>query len=158
MLITCPCCGSESLRTSKSRSLSETVLSAVGLFAFRCLDCDHRFRASIWRVRQLSYAKCPRCLRLDLSKWNTTHYNPHFTTSLAVACGAKSVRCEYCRHNFWSFRRVKVQFNPSRRAERSPILLPPTPRTLADAHSPAVEPQDHASVGSGPQLPFRSHR
>ncbi len=158
MLITCPSCGSESLRTSKARSLSETVLNLIGLFAFRCLDCDHRFRASIWRVRQLFYAKCPRCLRLDLSKWNTTHYSPPFTTSLAVACGAKSVRCEYCRHNFWSFRRVKVQFNPSLRAERSPIVIPATPRTLANGDSAAVEPEDHAGVGSSPQLAFRARR
>jgi hypothetical protein len=158
MLITCPCCGSESLRTSRSRSLSDTALSVLGLVAFRCLDCDHRFRASIWRARQVLYAKCPRCIRLDLSKWNTTHYNPPFTTSLAIACGAKCVRCEYCRHNFWSFRRVKVQFNLSLRAGRSPIVTPAPPRTLANSDGPAVEPQDHASVGSSPQLPFRSRR
>jgi len=158
MLITCPCCGSESLRTSKSRSLSAALLNLLGLFAFRCLDCDHRFRASIWRVRQVLYAKCPRCLRLDLSKWNTTHYNPPFTTSLAVACGAKCVRCEYCRHNFWSFRRVKVQFNASLRAERSPIVIPTTPRTLTNGDSPAVEPEDHAGVGRSPQLAVRSRR
>jgi DNA-directed RNA polymerase subunit RPC12/RpoP len=123
MLIMCSRCGSESVRTSRSRSLSCKVLNLLGIAPFRCQDCDHRFRASIWRIRQMFYAKCPRCHRLDLSKWNVDHYNPPMATRIAVALRAKTVRCEYCRHNFWSFRRVKVVFSLHKRYERSPIVF-----------------------------------
>lgn len=157
MLITCSRCGSESVRTSRSRSLSGKVLNVLGIFAFRCLDCEHRFRASIWRVRQMLYAKCPRCHRLDLSKWNTDHYNPPFGTRFAVACGAKPVRCEYCRHNFWSFRRVKVPFSLSARSERSPVIIPASPDPSFNGDT-AVEPEDHSRVGSSPHLAIRSDR
>lgn len=101
------------------------------------------------------YAKCPRCHRLDLSKWNTDHYNPPTGTRFAVACGAKPVRCEYCRHNFWSFRRVKMQFSLSARSERSPVIIPASADPLFD-DSPSVEPEDHSRVGSRPQLAVRS--
>lgn len=156
MLITCSRCGSESVRTSRSRSLSGKALNLVGIFPFRCLDCDHRFRASIWRAGQMLYAKCTRCHRMDLSKWNTDHYNPPFATRLAVACGAKAVRCEYCRHNFWSFRRVKVPFSQSARSERSPIVIPTTEDHLLDDGSFTVEPENHPGIRRGPQLAVRS--
>jgi endogenous inhibitor of DNA gyrase (YacG/DUF329 family) len=156
MLITCSRCGSESVRMSKSQSFTGKLWNMLGCYGFRCLECDHLFRASIWHLRHMFYAKCPRCHRLDLSKWDTTHYNPPFTTSLAVACAAKPVRCEYCRNNFWSFRRVKIRFDPSQRAGRSPIIIPAKPRPLADPGATAVEPEDHSGVGSSPQLTVRS--
>ena len=143
---------------SRSRSLTGALRSLLGFYGFRCLDCDHSFCASIWPLRYALYAKCPRCHRLDLSKWNTSHYRPPFTTSLAVACGAKPVRCEYCRHNFWSFRPIKMRFDASLRAERSPVVIPAQPRTLADSCSSPVEPEDHAGVGCSPQLTVRSSR
>jgi len=152
MLITCSRCGSESVRTSRSRSLSGKVLNVLGIFAFRCLDCDHRFRASIWRARQMLYAKCTRCHRLDLSKWNTDHYNPPFGTRLAVACGAKPVRCDYCRHNFWSFRRVKVPYSQSARSERSPVVIPAGADFLLDGDGSAIQPENHPGIRSGPHL------
>jgi endogenous inhibitor of DNA gyrase (YacG/DUF329 family) len=152
MLITCSRCGSESVRTSRSRSISGKALNMIGLFAFRCQDCDHRFRASIWRARQALYAKCSRCHRMDLSKWNTEHYNPPFWTRVMVACGAKAVRCEYCRHNFWSFRRVKMSFNILKRFERSPIVIP------AFDESPSIEAEDHPTIGHSPELATRRSR
>ncbi len=154
MLITCSRCGSESVRTSRSRSLSGKVLNLVGIAAFRCQECDHRFRASIWRIRQMFYAKCNRCHRMDLSKWNTDHYNPPLGTRIAVACGAKAVRCEYCRHNFWSFRRVKVAFSLQKRYGRSPIVFESAEDDLP-TELPPVETKDHPAVGDGPHLAVR---
>lgn len=143
------------MRTSRSRSLSGKFLNLLGIAAFRCQNCDHRFRASIWRIRQAFYAKCDRCHRMDLSKWNTDHYNPPLGTRIAVACGAKAVRCEYCRHNFWSFRRVKVVFSLLKRYERSPIVFE-SANEVFPAELPAIEPQDHPVVGDGPEVPVRS--
>lgn len=143
------------MRTSRSRSLSGKFLNLLGIAAFRCQNCDHRFRASIWRIRQAFYAKCDRCHRMDLSKWNTDHYNPPLGTRIAVACGAKAVRCEYCRHNFWSFRRVKVVFSLLKRYERSPIVFDSADEEFPP-ELPAIEPQDHPVVGDGPEVPVRS--
>ena len=143
------------MRTSRSRSLSGKFLNLLGIAAFRCQNCDHRFRASIWRIRQAFYAKCDRCHRMDLSKWNTDHYNPPLGTRIAVACGAKAVRCEYCRHNFWSFRRVKVVFSLLKRYERSPIVFE-SANEVFPPELPAIEPQDHPVVGDGPEVPVRS--
>ncbi len=155
MLITCSRCGSDSVRSSRSRSVSGKALNLIGIFPFRCLDCDHRFRASIWWARQMLYAKCPCCHRLDLSKWNTDHYNPPPGTRLAVAFGAKAVRCEYCRHNFWSYRRIKLQFSQSARSKRSPIVIPAGGSPLFSDDGPAVEPKNHPGVSSSPQLAVR---
>ena len=154
MLITCSRCGSESVRTSQSRSLSGKALNLLGIAAFRCQACDHRFRASIWRMRQVFFAKCTRCHRMDLSKWNTDHYNPPIATRIAVTCGAKAVRCEYCRHNFWSFRRVKVAFSLLKRHERSPIVLGSAEDDVRLELS-TVKPQDHPVVGDSPELAIR---
>lgn len=101
------------------------------------------------------YAKCSRCHRLDLSKWNTDHYNPPFATRLAVAFGAKPVRCDYCRHNFWSFRRVKVQYSQAARSERSPVVIPAGADPLFDDARRAVEPENHSSVRGRPELAVR---
>ena len=155
MLIACSRCGSESVRTSRSRSLSGKALNLLGVAAFRCQNCDHRFRAGIWRIRQAFYAKCTRCHRMDLSKWNTDHYSPPLGTRIAVACGAKAVRCEYCRHNFWSFRRVKVVFSLLKRYERSPIVFDSSDTELPP-ELPAIESQNHPVVGDGPKVAVRS--
>ena len=155
MLIACSRCGSESVRPSRSRSLSGKALNLLGVAAFRCQNCDHRFRASIWRIRQAFYAKCTRCHRMDLSRWNTDHYNPPLGTRIAVACGAQAVRCEYCRHNFWSFRRVKVVFSLLKRYERSPIVFDSSDTELPP-ELPAIETQNHPVVGDGPKVAVRS--
>ncbi len=155
MLITCSRCGSETVRTSRSRSLSGKFLNLLGIAAFRCQNCDYRFRASIWGIRQAFYAKCPRCHRMDLSKWNTDHYHPPLGTRIAVACAAKAVRCEYCRHNFWSFRRVKVVFSLLKRYARSPIVFDSSDGEFPP-ELPAIKTQDHPIIGDGPELAVRS--
>jgi len=41
-----------------------------------------------------------------------------------LAIGAKPVRCEYCRNNFWSFRLVREKFSKELRAARSQVVIP----------------------------------
>jgi len=94
---------------------------------------------------------------MDLSKWNADHYNPPLGTRIAVACGAKAVRCEYCRHNFWSYRRVKMVFSLLKRYERSPIVFESAEDDLL-TELPTIETQDHPIVGDGPQLAVRRGR
>lgn len=62
----------------------------------------------VWR--DLFFAKCPRCHRMDLNGWTGKTYTPPFWTGLKVKCGAHKWRCEYCRFNFASFRGRKEVF------------------------------------------------
>lgn len=95
-----------------------------GIYLFRCEDCGHLFRSSIQRVRYFLYAKCPKCHRMDLSRWTREFYNAPFLTRFMLGLGAKPVRCEYCRNNFWSFRLVREKFSKEKRAARSQIVVP----------------------------------
>ncbi len=52
-------------------------------------------------------ARCPRCYRLELIKWEETYYHVPRSWQVLIAVGAKKVRCKPCRHNFVSFRKVK---------------------------------------------------
>jgi DNA-directed RNA polymerase subunit RPC12/RpoP len=107
----CPKCGSRFLRPSRTRSLEEKVRSLRFLSPLRCIDCGTRFVASTFVPRDLFYARCPECHRMDLNGWTGKSYcDPPFRVVLKVALGAKKWRCEYCRLNFASFRRRKEIF------------------------------------------------
>lgn len=100
------------------------VFQAFGVYLFRCEECGHRFRASIQRFRYIFFAKCPSCHRMDLSRWSREYYSPTLITRIMLAMGAKPIRCEYCRNNFWSFRFVREKFSKEKRAARSQIVVP----------------------------------
>lgn len=110
MNIVCPECGSADIRASLSRTLGESIAKFFGFFRFRCRDCDTRFSGQIWDVSNIFWAKCPRCYRMDLSTWDPEHYRYPTRWLLLMHLGAKCIRCEYCRHNFLSYRRAKYKF------------------------------------------------
>lgn len=91
----------------------------------RCLDCNNRFvgRTLIWK--DLFYAHCPICLRMDLNGWTgKTYTNPPFWVAFKVGLGARKWRCEYCRYNFASFRKRKEVFTFKRWAKFGPGAEP----------------------------------
>lgn len=127
MVLSCPKCGSDEVRLSRRRFALRRFLQLFGIYHFRCDSCSHLFRDNIHNLRSLPYAKCPSCHRMDLSRWSREYYSPTFLTRFMLGLGAKPVRCEYCRHNFWSFRLVKERFNRAKRAARSQIVVPVAP-------------------------------
>ncbi len=76
----------------------------VGIYPFRCLDCDARVWVSVWLFEKLPFAKCPKCLSIDLTPWPEKHFHPSLWHKLLVTLGAHRYRCMPCRHNFLSFR------------------------------------------------------
>lgn len=108
--ITCPHCHSANVRSSLSRTFGERLGKAFGYFQFRCKDCDTRFSGHLWDFRNMFYAKCPRCYALDLTVWTTRYYRVSAWWLFLIKIGAKQHRCEYCRHNFISFRPAKLKF------------------------------------------------
>jgi hypothetical protein len=110
LTIYCPECNSRNLRSSLSRTLGESLMKAFGVYPLRCRDCDSRFTHQIWDPKNAIYARCPRCYRLDLSAWSLEYYRAPTRWVFYLKIGANAHRCEYCRHNFVSFRPCKVKF------------------------------------------------
>lgn len=132
MSAACPKCGSRYLRPSRTRNLSEQLRRLRLQSPLRCRDCQERFFAPLIVWRDLLYARCPVCRRMDLNAWTgKTYTHPPFWVAFKAALGAKKWRCEYCRLNFASFRKRKEVFTFSRwrkfgqqAEDREPTLRP----------------------------------
>lgn len=107
MAVACPECSGIDVRMSKWKNRFEQALDLFGIPTMRCLDCSHRWKHSLWRIREIFHARCPRCFRLGLTTWDETYYHVPRTWKILSGLGAKKVRCKACRHNFLSFRLVK---------------------------------------------------
>ena len=124
MVHACPKCNSDEVRLSRRRLALRKVLHMFGIYHFRCEACGHRFRSNIHSLRRLIFANCPTCHRMDLSHWSRDYYSPGWLTRLMLSIGAKPVRCEYCRNNFWSFRFIREKFSRVKRFARSHVVTP----------------------------------
>jgi len=110
MSLACPNCGSRFLRDSKPRSFKEKIQRLWFVSALRCLDCKTRFVTRTVKLREMLFARCPVCYRMDLNGWTGKRYKPPFWMGRKIWLGAKRYRCEYCRLNFASFRKRKEAF------------------------------------------------
>src|SRR5437870_301258 len=109
--VACPKCGEKNVRTSRARTMAERLESLIGFCPFRCRVCSHRFKAPVWDLTTWRYARCPKCLRAELSTWSEQYYNAPWTTTALLRIGATPYRCEFCRCNFASFRACKERFS-----------------------------------------------
>jgi hypothetical protein len=114
----CPECGSRDLKLSHRRGLGELLRGFFGYYAVRCSDCRYRFEISVWSRKLIRYAHCPKCLRMDLTRWNLEHYIVPFWTKFKLNLGAQPFRCETCRCNFASFRPRGERFSWRKQRER----------------------------------------
>lgn len=111
----CPKCGSRFLRPARPKSLKEKLDRFRFIDPLRCQDCNARFIAKTFRWRDLHWARCPVCRRVDLNGWTGNNYVPeYFWTGFKIQFGAARYRCEYCRLNFSSFGKRKEIFTFSR--------------------------------------------
>lgn len=140
MAVTCPECDGNNVRMSKHTSFLERMLDLFGMPTMRCTDCDHRWKHSLWRVREVAYARCPRCYQLYLAQWEETYYHIPKWWRFQISLGAKKVRCKPCRHNFVSFRLVKGtpkwknEADPAEEVVESTITL----KSIEDVDAPDV--------------------
>lgn len=114
----CPKCGARRIRSARLHGFIARAKSIIGIFPFRCRDCDTRFESFILDLSLWRYARCPKCLRTDLSTWSEHYYRPPWRTRAMLRLGATPYRCEFCRCNFASFRACKERFS-WRNRERS---------------------------------------
>lgn len=106
MLPSCPRCGSTRAWISRPQGISEKIGQILGRQPARCRECRHRYIAKFRNWEFWRFARCPRCYRVELGQWQEEYYRPRWPTRLALVLGAKPVRCEACRYNFTSYRRV----------------------------------------------------
>lgn len=106
----CPSCGSRHVRVSEPRNFRERLFEWAGIYQLRCKECRARYQGSVWHPKNVIYARCPRCYRMELSTWSEQYYNPPAFTVLALRLGATPYRCEFCRCNFASWRACKERF------------------------------------------------
>ena len=114
MSVSCPQCGSRFLNCSRSVSARERLNKVLGHEPLRCQDCHTRFLAQTFLWRDLLFAKCPRCYRMDLNTWQARHGRTTGWMVLLLQFGGRRMRCEYCRVNFVSLRKRKEHFTFSR--------------------------------------------
>ena len=115
----CANCGSKQIRRARYANLGERLRGILGIHPFRCRRCTHRFLVSIWLFGKLRYAKCPRCLRLELSTWSRRYYKVGFAKNFLIVFGAQKYRCPSCRCNFVSFRPRKATVKSDEQLESS---------------------------------------
>ena len=162
MSLSCPKCGSRDLRFSRTRGTLERLKKIVGIRPFRCRDCHTRFIARWWSLSDLAYARCPKCWRMDLSRWDEKHFHPPRYMRLAVKAGANPYRCEYCRFNFVSFRRRKERFSFHRWSKireqagqpEQPVPAETAGKPEAAPKAPAGKPMPAPAVRTGPASPL----
>jgi DNA-directed RNA polymerase subunit RPC12/RpoP len=102
--LNCPKCGSSTVRRSRRANAAEMVRMMIGVYPFRCTTCGDRFWANVWLFNSWKWAKCPRCLNLNLTDWPKRHYRSSTWGQILTTLGGQRHRCSRCRHNFISFR------------------------------------------------------
>lgn len=110
-MLSCPKCGSRNLRYARLRDAQERWRRWLGIRPLRCRDCRCRFTDRTWRITSLQYARCPRCWRTDLASWKREDCQVPARIEFLLWLGAKPLRCEYCRCNFVSFRKLHEKFS-----------------------------------------------
>ena len=114
--ISCPNCHSPNSRRSKRRSVQDHLFAVVGVLPWRCGSCAARFRARLLPLRTLLYAHCGICGNLQLQRIAAQRV-PGMTRILWRMLGLPALRCEPCRHKFFSVRPLRRE---ARRAAATP--------------------------------------
>jgi hypothetical protein len=138
MPLACPKCGSRNLRPAQYKNADERINALRFISPLRCKDCRTRFVSKTIFLKELIYARCPKCDRMDLNGWTGKTHKPSVWVAIKVALGAFRWRCEYCRVNFASFRMRREPFTFSRWKNRNPDLVAEKPVEAATANG-AVE-------------------
>jgi C4-type Zn-finger protein len=99
----CPVCHSAKVRRSKRRSVVDYLFSVVSIVPWRCEECEARFHASPMPFRHLFYAHCAVCGNLDLRPISAEHV-PGIISLVGRLLRLPALRCEPCRHKFFSIR------------------------------------------------------
>src|SRR3989475_12867586 len=113
----CPVCHSANCRRSKRRSVLDYLFSLADILPWRCTSCELRFHAHPLPLRTFFYAHCGICGNLELQRISAEHV-PGVMTRFWRVLRIPALRCEPCRHKFFS---VKPVMREEQRAEAAPV-------------------------------------
>jgi hypothetical protein len=78
----------------------------LGLIPWRCNKCEKRFRARPLPLSHAKYAHCAICGNFELKRISPEHVTG-FMGMAGRLLGLPSLRCDPCRHKFFSIRPLK---------------------------------------------------
>jgi len=105
-MINCPACKSSDCRRSRRRGLLDFACGSVGLIPWRCNKCEARFRSRPVPLAHAKYAHCSICGNFELKRISPDHV-PGFMGTVGRLLGLPSLRCDPCRHKFFSIRPLR---------------------------------------------------
>jgi len=105
-MISCPACNSNACRRSRRQGLKDFSYGVIGFVPWRCTACGVRFRSRGVPVSQWKYAHCAICGNFDLQRISPEHVPGSFGF-VGRILGLPSLRCDPCRHKFFSIRPIK---------------------------------------------------
>ncbi|HWY07003.1 MAG TPA: hypothetical protein VNY24_09085 [Candidatus Acidoferrales bacterium] len=97
----CPICKHDGARRSRRQTTADYILSAVGVYPWRCKSCSARFHARLMSLSNSLHAHCPICGNLALKRISPEHVDAVFGfiwRNLRIP----AFRCEPCRHKYFS--------------------------------------------------------
>src|ERR1700676_4255929 len=152
MQLDCPSCGTRDVRVSHPQGLGDYLKGLVGVSHLRCCRCNSRWQTSVWAKSAWRYARCPRCYRQELTKWDPHYYSPPRWTRLLLRLGAAAHRCPACRCNFASFKSRKESFSWHHQVRAEPAPQPPD-KAISDQEAALTAGQTPPGEESGEQTP-----
>jgi hypothetical protein len=101
--LTCLNCHSSNTRRSRRRTALDYIFGFSGVLPWRCDACEARFYARVVPWRNFLYAHCGFCGNLALQRISA-EYVPGMTAMIGRVLRLPALRCEPCRHKFFSVR------------------------------------------------------
>jgi hypothetical protein len=115
----CPICKQAGARRSRRQTTADYILSAIGVYPWRCPGCRARFHARLMTLSKSLHAHCPICGNLALKRISAGHVDSAFGF-LWRNLRIPAFRCEPCRHKYFSIlplqQPVKQEVSMSSRA------------------------------------------
>jgi C4-type Zn-finger protein len=97
----CPVCKSKDARRSHRQYMADHIFSLVGVYPWRCRNCEARFHARLMTLSDSLHAHCPVCGNHELKRISGEHVKIPFSF-LWRWLSIPAYRCEPCRHKYFS--------------------------------------------------------
>jgi transposase-like protein len=97
----CPICKQDDVRRSRRQNAADYILSALGVYPWRCQGCKARFHARLMTLSNSLHAHCPICGNPALKRIapeNVDSVLGFVWRNLRVP----AFRCEPCRYKYFS--------------------------------------------------------
>jgi len=99
--MTCPICKHSGARRSRRQSFTDYILSALGVYPWRCQECHARFHARLMSLSNSLHAHCPICGNLALKRISPDYVDSLFGFAWRTL-HVPAFRCEPCRYKYFS--------------------------------------------------------